>query len=791
MERLGLILVLLLSLLAGNAHAGPLPPACAADGSHALTYSTATSSYACTAVTASGGSGIAIGTTGVTGGTSTRVLFDNAGVAGEYAVSGTGNVCLTTNCALTTPNLGTPSALTLTNATGLPLAGLVTIGSNTVIGNFGATTAAATANAMPSCADSGGNHLNYTLGTGVSCGTSSSGGGGGTVTLGTTAAINNPQISGDATSGLNTTAASTVGMAVGGINYVVIGTHTTTGIPQVAINGAINYTQNTDPVSMPHFRKCMTNVNTGNTAGANGGRCRILGMGASVDYGYGSQGGGTDVKTFAWLNQLSRYLALAYNVPSDFNGFYGDSDNAQLNTTANADPRWTSLTGWGGSSGNLTLGGQFFASSANAVTANYKPDKPWTKANILYAKYSGGGSFNFAVDGGSATTVSTNAAFAIATSVITAPACTTGAPVCNHTFNITCQSGNCSTANVFAIGAEFYDETHPGISVMAAGAYGETTGTIIAANSNSSAYTGTTVLATVAPDVVIFGADAVLNDVAASTAIATVKSNLHTLFTAVTAVSDLVCVTSQHATTPYADATTLPYMQAFIAQCKADGAVIADNWSAQASYSPFTITSGGLNWSFDTAHLTRQGYNDQAANVAWTLLQAVHPMNGMRPAMELWSKSTDVNNILATGGATGLNPVIAAQGTDTNVGMGIVAQGTGTISIGTASSPVAGYALNVNGLVSVGNGTKFAVASGCGVVGSLTGNATTGTFTAGQTGCVPVLTLPTAPNGWWCHAWDITTNTDTLKQTARSVSSCTLSGTVVNADVILFHAEPY
>ena len=38
--------------------------------------------------------------------------------------SGTGSICLTTNCALITPNLGTPSALTLTNASGLPLAGL-------------------------------------------------------------------------------------------------------------------------------------------------------------------------------------------------------------------------------------------------------------------------------------------------------------------------------------------------------------------------------------------------------------------------------------------------------------------------------------------------------------------------------------------------------------------------------------------------------------------------------------------------------------------------------------------
>jgi hypothetical protein len=38
--------------------------------------------------------------------------------------SGTGNVCLTTNCVMTTPALGTPSAAVLTNATGLPEGGL-------------------------------------------------------------------------------------------------------------------------------------------------------------------------------------------------------------------------------------------------------------------------------------------------------------------------------------------------------------------------------------------------------------------------------------------------------------------------------------------------------------------------------------------------------------------------------------------------------------------------------------------------------------------------------------------
>lgn len=76
-------------------------------------------------------SGITIGTTTITSGTNTRVLYNNSGVVGEYTISGSGNVAMTTSPVFTNPNLGTPSAVTLTNGTGLPVStGISGLGSN-------------------------------------------------------------------------------------------------------------------------------------------------------------------------------------------------------------------------------------------------------------------------------------------------------------------------------------------------------------------------------------------------------------------------------------------------------------------------------------------------------------------------------------------------------------------------------------------------------------------------------------------------------------------------------------
>ena len=111
-------------------------------------------------------SSIKVGTTTITSGTTGYVEYNNAGVLGEIAPTGTGNVVLATS-----PSIAGLTVTSSFTATGLvTLADIATQAANTALVNATASSASPTAQSMPSCSSS--NHaLIWTTSTGFGCAT--------------------------------------------------------------------------------------------------------------------------------------------------------------------------------------------------------------------------------------------------------------------------------------------------------------------------------------------------------------------------------------------------------------------------------------------------------------------------------------------------------------------------------------------------------------------------------------------------------------------------------------------
>lgn len=108
------------------------------------------------ALTCPGGGGgtIVIGTTPITGGSSSRVLYDNAGFVGELTPTGSGNVVLSISPTLVTPVLGVPASVDLTNANNLPISGITGLGTGvgTLLGQTPSGTGGLVGKTSPSIA---------------------------------------------------------------------------------------------------------------------------------------------------------------------------------------------------------------------------------------------------------------------------------------------------------------------------------------------------------------------------------------------------------------------------------------------------------------------------------------------------------------------------------------------------------------------------------------------------------------------------------------------------------------
>jgi len=135
---------------------------------------------------------------------------------------------------------GTPSSLTLTNATGLPLSGHAAQAANTVVGNGTGGSASPTALAMPSCSGAS-NALIWTSGTGFGCNTIAGGGSVSITSLTPNIVVAPSPITGTGTisSVVATSAQSGAYAVVAGDNTKLITGATTTTIAQAGTGGFV------------------------------------------------------------------------------------------------------------------------------------------------------------------------------------------------------------------------------------------------------------------------------------------------------------------------------------------------------------------------------------------------------------------------------------------------------------------------------------------------------------------------------------------------------------------------
>lgn len=102
----------------------------------ATTVNGQTCTLGSTCTVSASATGVTVGTTTISGGTSGKIEENNGGVLGEYSISGSGSVAMTVSPAFTTPSLGAAIATSLAvNGASLGTNALAVTGTSTQSGN--------------------------------------------------------------------------------------------------------------------------------------------------------------------------------------------------------------------------------------------------------------------------------------------------------------------------------------------------------------------------------------------------------------------------------------------------------------------------------------------------------------------------------------------------------------------------------------------------------------------------------------------------------------------------------
>ncbi|MFZ3343379.1 MAG: hypothetical protein WA213_21050 [Terriglobales bacterium] len=187
-----------------------------------------------------------------------------------------------------------------------------------------------------------------------------------------------------------------------------------------------------------------------------------------------------------------------------------------------------------------------------------------------------------------------------------------------------------------------------------------------------------------------------------------------------------------------------------------------------------------------------------ANNFAWTGYQTWSKALAVSGGVSGFSSYTS-NTIIVQGSDTSFIDAVGSGSTLGVIDLRIMTPSAGTVVNALETTDNAGdwqMPKSLTLAATIAGGTKFTV-SGCSATTTV-GGASAGQFDSGTTGtCTVTITFNgatglTAPNGWYCApANDFTTPADSLKQTASTTTTATLSGTTVSGDVINFGCTAY
>jgi hypothetical protein len=173
--------------------------------------------------------------------------------------------------------------------------------------------------------------------------------------------------------------------------------------------------------------------------------------------------------------------------------------------------------------------------------------------------------------------------------------------------------------------------------------------------------------------------------------------------------------------------------------------------------------------------------------------------NAGTPVSQTWARMSGVSN--TTTGATanvGQFLIQTLSGSTIRTSMSIAPNfftiATGPVNSATATALTITSTQQVEfSFAAVSIGTVPVGTTGSCVASSFAGGAIAGTFSAAvcTAGTIILSSMPTAPTGYSCSAWDRTTPADTVTQTASTTTSVTFKATTVAADVVQFACFGY